>query len=269
MRLYGDGTLIHQAYSDEGVIEVVDSGDSRSLHFGTYPRQSSMRLSDPVYLDLSYTQAMMGCLLLNHSPRRVLVIGLGGGSLVKFLLYHFPRCKIDVIEYRRDVIEVAQQFFGVPVDEPRLNIMLGDGYQHVSKLFYETDLSYDLIMVDAYDHNGMAASVGVQAFFDACVGIMTVDGVMSINLWGSDRAGFNTTMQRVNQSFAGRSMLLPVENKGNVIALAMTFDVKHQDLKALRQHVDGWEMQYQINLPRALQNLIRQNRNFISRLFAT
>lgn len=269
MRLYGDGTLIHQAQTDEGVIEVVDRGDSRSLHFGTYPRQSSMRLSDPAFLDLSYTQSMMGCLLLNPLPRRVLVIGLGGGSLVKFLLQHFPQCHIDVVEYRRDVVEVAQQFFGVPAAEPRLNIMLGDGYRHVSQLFYETDLSYDLLLVDAYDHNGMAASVGVQAFFDACAGIMTADGVMSINLWGSDRPGFNTTMQRINQSFAGRSMLLPVENKGNVIALATNFEVKHTDLKALRQHVDEWEMRYRINLPRALQNLIRQNRNFISRLFAS
>lgn len=84
MRIYGDGTLIHQAQTDDGVIEVVDNGDSRSLHFGTYPRQSSMRLSDPAHLALSYTQSMMGCLLLNPIPRRVLVIGLGGGSLVKF-----------------------------------------------------------------------------------------------------------------------------------------------------------------------------------------
>ncbi len=268
MRLYGDGLVVHQAQSDEGVIEVVDSGGSRALHFGTHPRQSSMRLSDPTALELSYTQAMMGCLLLNPAPRRVLVVGLGGGSLVKFLLHHFPNCHIDVVEYRRDVVDVAQSFFGVPVDEPRLNIMLGDGYLHVSHCFHETDLSYDLLLVDAYDHNGMAASVGVQAFFDACAGIMTADGVMSINLWGSDRPTFNTTMQRINQSFEQRVMILPVENKGNVIALATQFEVKHTDLKLLRAKVDDWEMRYRINLPKALQNLIRQNRNFISRLFA-
>jgi spermidine synthase len=268
MRLYGDGSLVHQAQSDEGIIEVVDSGDSRSLHFGTYPRQSSMRLSDPAFLDLSYTQAMMGCLLLNPNPRRVLVIGLGGGSLVKFLLRHFPDCQVDVVEYRRDVIEVAARYFGVPSNEPRLAITQGDGYLHVNHCFYETDLSYDLLLVDAYDHNGMAASVGVQAFFDACAGILSPDGVMSINLWGSDRNGFHRTMERINNSFADRSMILPVENKGNVIALATQFEVGHRELKALRTQVDEWEMRYRINLPRALQNLIRQNRNFISRLFA-
>lgn len=268
MRIYGDGTLVHQAQSDEGIIEVVDSGDMRSLHFGTYPRQSSMRFSDPVFLELSYTQVMMGCLLLNPSPQRALVIGLGGGSLVKFLLHHFPHCQVDVVEYRRDVIEVAEHYFEVPVNHPRLDIVQGDGYLHVSRLFYETASSYDLLLVDAYDHNGMAASVGVQPFFDACNGILSADGVMGINLWGSDRPTFNTTMQRINQSFDGRAMLLPVENKGNVIALATQFEVSHRDLKQLRSSVDEWEMRYRINLPRSLQNLIRQNRNFISRLFA-
>jgi len=171
MRIYGDGSLIHQAVSDDGLIEVVDSGNIRSLHFGTFPRQSSMRLNQPHYLELSYTQAMMGCLLLNPNPKRVLVIGLGGGSLVKFLLHHFPDCYVDVVEYRRDVVDVAQSFFQVPIDNPNLNINLGDGYLYVNQCFYQTDFSYDLILVDAYDQNGMAASVGVQAFFDACSGI--------------------------------------------------------------------------------------------------
>ncbi|KGM06864.1 Spermidine synthase-like protein [Methylophaga thiooxydans] len=268
MRLYGDGMVVHQSQTDEGVIEVVDTGDSRSMHFGTFPRQSSMRISMPHALELSYTQAMMGCLLLNPTPRRSLVVGLGGGSVVKFLLHHFPDCQVDVIEYRQDVIDVAQSYFGVPTDNPNLNIQLGDGYLHVSRCFYDTDLSYDLLLVDAYDHNGMAASVGVQAFFDACAGIMTANGVLSINLWGSERANFNTTMQRINQSFDNRAMILPVENKGNVIALATNFDVSHAQLKQLRSKVDDWEMRYQVNLPKALQNLIRQNRNFISRLFA-
>jgi spermidine synthase len=268
MRLYGDGLVVHQAQSDEGVIEVVDYGDSRSLHFGTYPRQSTMLLSAPHRLELTYTQSMMACLLLNPAPKRALVVGLGGGSLVKFLLHHFPQCQVDVVEYRQDVVDVAQRFFGVSTDNPNLNIHLGDGYLHVKRCFYDSDLSYDLLLVDAYDHNGMAASVGVQAFFDACAGILTANGVMSINLWGSDRPTFNLTMQRINQSFDNRSMILPVENKGNVIALATNFYVKHSDLKQLRPQVDVMEMQFNVNLPRSLQNLIRQNRNFISRLFA-
>lgn len=268
MRLYYGGLVVHQSQSDDGVIEVVDLGDTRSLHFGSHPRQSSMSLLTPHTLELTYTQSMMACLLLNPKPENILVIGLGGGSLVKFLLHHFPDCHIDVVEYREDVVKVAHGYFKVPSDEARLNIHVGDGYLFTHDRFYKADANYDLILVDAYDHTGMAASVGVQAFFDACAAILTPEGVMSVNLWGSDNVLFGQTMSRINQSFEGRSMILPVENKGNVIGLAMNKLVTNAALKKLKSQAEEQELHLNINLPKALHDLIRQNRSLISRLFS-
>jgi len=267
MRLYYDGLVVHQAQSDDGQIEVVDSGDIRSLHFGTFPRQSSMSLKKPYSLELTYTESMMACLLLNPMPEKVLVVGLGGGSLVKFLLHHFPDCQIDVVEYRQDVVDVAHRFFHVPDNDPRLNIHVGDGYLFVQNQYYQTDERYDLLLVDAYDHEGMAASVGAQVFFDACAGILTSDGVMSVNLWGSDMPLFNQTMSRINTSFSGRSLILPVKDRGNVICLATMQLVTVSSLKKLRSTVDQQEAFLQINLPKSLQRLTRQNSSFISRVF--
>ena len=268
MRLYYDGLVVHQSQSDDGVIEVVDLGDTRSLHFGSHSRQSSMSLATPHTLELTYTQSMMACLLLNPHPERILVVGLGGGSVVKFLLHHFEQCHIDVVEYREDVVKVAHGYFKVPNDAPRLSIHVADGYLFTQDRFYQADANYDLILVDAYDHIGMAASVGVQAFFDACAGVLSHDGVMSVNLWGSDNALFGQTMSRINQSFEGRTMILPVENKGNVIGLAMNKLVTNAALKKLKSQAEDQEVEFKINLPKALHDLIRRNRSLISRLFS-
>lgn len=268
MRLYYDGLVVHQAQSDDGVIEVVDLGDTRSLHFGTFPRQSSMSLSTPHTLELSYTEAMMACLILNPNPEKILVVGLGGGSLVKFLLYHFPYCQIDVVEYRQDVIDVAQTYFSVPRNDPRLTIHHGDGYLFVQERYYQSESNYDLLLVDAYDHVGMSASVGIQAFFDACAGILSADGVMSINLWGSEHALFNQTMARINQSFEGRTMILPVKNKGNVIGLATMRPINNAALKKRQASVELQESEFNISLPKSLHALTRQSRSIISRLFS-
>ncbi len=268
MRLYYDGLVVHQAQSDDGVIEVVDLGDTRSLHFGTFPRQSSMSLRTPYSLELSYTEAMMACLILNTNPEKILVVGLGGGSLVKFLLHHFPDCQIDVIEYRQDVIDVAQRYFGVPTDDPRLTIHHGDGYLFVQQLYYQAETKYDLLLVDAYDHVGMSASVGIQAFFDACAGILYETGVMSINLWGSEHVLFNQTMARINHSFDGRTMILPVKNKGNVIGLATMQTINNAALKKRQSTVELQETQLKINLVKSLQALTRQHRSVISRIFS-
>ncbi len=268
MRLYYEGLVVHQSQSDDGVIEVVDLGDLRSLHFGTFPRQSSMSLRQPYALQLSYTEAMMSALIINPNPQRVLVVGLGGGSLVKFLLHHYPNCQIDVVEYRQDVVNVAHTYFNVPRDEPRLNIHIGDGYLFVQQRYFNSAELYDMMLIDAYDHVGMAASVGVQAFFDACAGLLDAHGVMSINLWGSDRPHFNQTMARINQSFEGRTMILPVENKGNVISLAMMQTITSAKLKKLRQQIEQMDMTLNINLSKSLHELIRHNRSLISRLFS-
>jgi spermidine synthase len=267
MQLY-NGLLIHQTSSDDGVIEVVDQGDLRSLHFGTYPRQSTMIKSQPHRLELSYTRAMMAAVLLQDKPKKALVIGLGGGSVVKFLMHHFPDCEIDVVEYREDVINVAQQFFEVPDTHPKLHIHQGDGYRYAEQLCRDSDLYYDMVIVDAYDDVGMAESVGAQAFFDACADLLNPDGVMSINLWGSERGLFHQTLERINLSFDEQSLVLPVENKGNVIVLATLKAFSQQQLKQLRDKAELMEQSMQINLPRSLQHLLKQNRSFISRLFA-
>ncbi|MDT8311976.1 MAG: spermidine synthase, partial [Methylophaga sp.] len=135
------------------------------------------------------------------------------------------------------------------------------------ELFYRGQQQFDLLLVDAYDHIGMAQSIGAQVFFDACAGVLSARGLMSINLWGSDRPAFNTTMQRINQSFQDQSLILPVADKGNVIGLALKQVVNPSQLKKLRSLAAQLEESLQASLPQSLQQLIRQNQSFLTRLF--
>ena len=267
MRLYYGGIVRHQAHSEEGMIEVVDLGDTRSMHFGTFPRQSSMSLSVPYRLELGYTETMMACLLFNPKPERILVIGLGGGSVVKFLLHYFPDCRIDVVEYRTDVIAVARQFFDVPEQDQlaRLTIHQGDGGVFIE----EQDAGkYDLLLVDAYDDAGMTESVAAQCFFDDCARVLSKEGVMSMNLWGSEHALFAQTMDRINMSFDRQTMSLPVKNRGNVISLATKQAIKQTDLKALRAQAQQQGIELEMDIIGLLHQLQRQNTSFMKRLFA-
>ena len=89
-----------------------------------------MLLSDPDQLHSLYARAMMAWLLFKDQPGEVLMIGLGGGSLAKFLLQRFEDCKIKVLEYRRGVVKIARSHFSLPLD-PRLKIKIGDGGHYV------------------------------------------------------------------------------------------------------------------------------------------
>ena len=113
----------------------------------------------------------------------------------------------------------------------------------------------------------MSASVGGQAFFDACAGVLNDDGLMSINLWGTDRPGFSQSMQRINQSFADQTLVLPVADKGNVIGLALKQRFNVSQLKRHRDLADSLNLQFDVDLPQSLHDLIKQNISFLNRLF--
>ena len=268
MQLYYGGKVRHQAQSDDGIIEVVDLGDTRSLHFGTFPRQSSMSLRTPHELVLTYTQAMAAAFLLMPQPKRVLVVGLGGGSLVKFVLHHFPQCQIDVVEYRQDVMTVAAQYFGVPTEQEssRLKMYHGDGGAFVRQQA-QREVRYDLLLVDAYDDTGMTESVAEQAFFDSCASVLTADGVMSMNLWGSEHALFGQTMSRINSSFSDQTLILPVKHKGNVICLASNADVDRKRLRDLTDQAVVQSITFGLDMQGFLHQIQRKHAAFPARLF--
>src|SRR4030081_554830 len=66
----------------------------RTLHVGGDAIQSSMRLDDPFALALDYTRCMMAFLLFHPAPREALMIGLGGGSLVKFFHKNMKKTQV-------------------------------------------------------------------------------------------------------------------------------------------------------------------------------
>ena len=75
-------------------LEISETAGVRSLHFGSEWIQGSMRIRRPFALELAYTREMMACLLLRTEqawPRRALLIGLGAGSLAKFIYRHLPQ----------------------------------------------------------------------------------------------------------------------------------------------------------------------------------
>ena len=114
-----DNGLVFSCHDEEGVIEVVDDLDTRALYFGTSARQSAMSREAPHRLVLSYTRSMLSGLLFTRKPRSALVLGLGGGSLPRFLMHVFPTCRIDVVERRAKVVQVAHDYFHL-ARSPRL-----------------------------------------------------------------------------------------------------------------------------------------------------
>lgn len=253
-----NGLVIYQNHDDEGVLEVVEQKGIRSLHFGSSSRQSSISLLDPESLQLPYTRAMTSWLLFKEKIDDALIIGLGGGSLARHLLYHFPESYVRAVECRASVVKIARSHFGLPLDA-RLKVIVDDGGRYVLHQAQAVNDQYCLIFVDAFDFAGMAHTIASVAFFDACKNLLKPDGILVINLWVTEAVIFDSCLQWLQQVFKDKILMLPVRNRGNMIGLAFNEGVSRNNLKHLKVRASSLEQQYQIEFTIFLKDLLKHN----------
>lgn len=212
------GTAIFRSV-DAGVeLQVRDEGNVRYLYLENDAIQSAIVLDDPTALPIAYTRYMAGALLLNPRPRRVLLIGLGGGALVRFVQRCAPQCEIDAVEARADVLHVAREFFAVR-PSATLRLWHQDGADFVRKQA-ETETRYDIIFMDAFDHRGLAAPARDASVYAACGALTRTRGMLVSNLWASAPKEFRYCRGLAERYFPGRVATIPVPQRGNVVLLA-------------------------------------------------
>jgi spermidine synthase len=253
-----DGLVIYQDHDDEGVLEVVEKNGMRSLHFGSSNRQSTISLADPETLQLPYARAMMGWRLFKNDVKDILIVGLGGGSLARFLMHYYPQCRMTAVEYRASVVKVAHSHFGLPEDS-RLSVVVGDGGAFVQQQAQQAADCYDLMIIDAFDVDGLADAVNSIAFFDACKVLLKPDGILGINLWETQKAITEGCFLWLERAFNDRVLRLPVRNRGNVIGMAFNKNIPRFSYKDLKLKALELENQYQIEFPLFLSDIRKHN----------
>jgi len=213
--VYQRDTLYHH-------MVVEDTGGVRTLWFDAAP-QSSMLLADPFEGALEYTDYFHMPFVFNQNIRKVLFIGLGGGSGPKRFLYDYPEVQVDVVEIDPAVVEVAQEYFYVK-DDPRLKIHVEDGRVFLSR----SKDRYDLIVVDAYLSSAYGPYIPFHLitleFFEEVRNHLTVGGVMSYNVVGTilglESEQVRSIYRTVSEVFPS-IYLFPAETSMNVVFTAI------------------------------------------------
>ncbi|MBI4809415.1 MAG: fused MFS/spermidine synthase [Nitrosomonadales bacterium] len=234
-------------------IDISEEGGVRFLHFGSLWIQGAMRIARPWHLELEYTKEMMSSLLLRdetHFPRKVLLIGLGAASLTKFLYRNYPLSKLTVVEIEPRVVAAARQFFKLPDDPKRINIVIANGAQYVA----ENDKSWDLILVDGFDEDARPGELDTLPFYQMCRSRLSGNGIMAVNLLGRSR-GFEASLDRIREAFEGRALTFPSCDSGNVIALAAAGEPVHIPLDDLKDQADSLKAETGLNLLPTLTRL--------------
>ena len=179
----------------------------RTLEFAPGDIQSEMLLARPDALVLDYTRAMMCFALFVPRPRHILMVGLGGGSLLKFCHRHFPDCRITVVELRADVIALRDQF-RIPPDDARLRVIHGDAVDHLRQLAARardagTARPFDVVLVDGFGADGLPPSLASAAFYRDCRAVLADGGMLVANVFTYDPR-YHAVLGALGTVFAGR-----------------------------------------------------------------
>jgi spermidine synthase len=215
--------VLFETRSSYSHIKVVDAAGTRTLLFvhddGTETIQSRIRLSQPDELEVPYTQVMMASFLFRPEQKRCLIVGLGGGSMVRFLNHFFPEVTVDVVEIDPAIVKVAKDYFGV-TSSSRATIINADGAAYLET----TDRIYDVIYLDAFlrvgpetDVTGAPRSLKTERFLRQVQQRLVPEGLIDVNL--HDRATLPGDIATLRKAFPN-VYVYPVPGTGNVIAMA-------------------------------------------------
>ena len=198
-----------------------EDGVCRYLHLGTEWVQGAMRLKDPVKLELEYVQRMMAWLLFvdpdSVAERHAMQLGLGAGSLTRFS-YRKLEMLTSCIEFNPQVYAACRQWFRLPDNNEKLNVILGDAAEEIRQPEWQGAI--DALQVDLYDEEAAAPVLDHADFYRDCKALLTPDGCMTVNLFGRD-SSFDASLARICEAFGETAVwTFKPTREGNTVVLA-------------------------------------------------
>jgi spermidine synthase len=175
---YGNANIIEHRESDFGPIWVYDRNSTRCISFvppGSIV-QTCISLEAPDKMMFEYYKLIMGSLYINVDPKKLLVIGLGGGVLPMSFAKILPNAEIEVVEINQTVAELAKQYFSFS-ESKNLKLTIQDATEFIKN----KNNIYDIIVLDAFDAEYIPPPILTEEFFKNIKNALTANGVLAVN----------------------------------------------------------------------------------------
>jgi len=173
--------ILSQKESIYQVLTVIQEGTIRRL-YGGRTSFSAMDTDRPYHHVMEYTEMMMMGMAYVENPTDVLMIGLGAGTVAKYLRKYYPDLNITVVEIDEDVVEYAREFFDFNTDE-HMNVVIQDGRRYLMK----SKESYDIIFLDAYYGDYIPFHLLTREFLMMVKDHLTPHGTVVSNTWSAQK----------------------------------------------------------------------------------
>lgn len=238
---------IHQERSLYRNIIVTEDSKRRCLRFTITRRQGQNQscrfLEDPQRLVFPYAKMALSSLLVQDNPKRILIVGLGGGTLSETYSSLFPDAEIVISEIDDAVYQVAQEYFGF-VETDKIKVDIGDARVYVKRAVLRKQ-KFDLVILDAFNGEYIPEHLMTREFLEEVKQLLPENGMVISNTFSTSRLydAESVTYQQVfgeifsiRMSGTGNRLIIastqPLPDKESLIELAPSFQqrLKHFDM---------------------------------------
>jgi spermidine synthase len=184
-------------------------------------RQTVVKPGDPEHLEIPYARVIPVGLALADRPQRVLVVGLGGGTIPSMFRKYLPDLQIDSVELDPEVVQVAKQYFGFREDA-RMRAYVQDGRQFIE----QRENLYDVIFLDAFGADSIPYALTTREFLQSVRRALKPRGLVVGNIWSRGSNWLYDSMVRTYQDVFDDVYLIDVHNAGNKLVLGLTWNAR-------------------------------------------
>jgi spermidine synthase len=193
-----DGLLVERLSDDAGYFidggRLLERGHSEFQDYEVWdtPRFGKLFRLDGCFMtserdEFYYHENLIQVPALAHpEPRSALIIGGGDGGSAEELFKHPGMQRVLMVELDGKVVDIARRYLGEvhhgALDDPRLEIRIGDGLAYVERDGPASGERFDLIVLDLTDPVGPAEALYSEAFFQGCRSLLTPDGALTLHI---------------------------------------------------------------------------------------
>jgi spermidine synthase len=254
----GGELWIHTDYS---TIILREKGTRRFLYFvrdsGEQMVEGAMDMAAPQNLLIGYMRLMFASYLFVPEPRRVLIVGLGAGCMVRFLEHHEPEVEIVALDIDPKMVEIAADYFGA-TPKPTVRLLAADGFEFIRT----SKERFDVIYMDAFlkpydgtDSTGVPLDMKTKDFYERVQDRLTDRGVVVFNV--NIHPGLDDDVARIRESFPGIHVF-SMPRSANVVVVATRTPVE-ADATTLREVARS--VDERIRAPFEIEGFVRERRN--------
>ncbi|MDX1693811.1 MAG: hypothetical protein R3208_08590 [Ketobacteraceae bacterium] len=209
-----------------------------------------MDKKDPFTPVTSYLQAMLTALALHPNAKSLLSLGLGCGSLERYLAQAFPHIGITTVEVSQARIDQVMSHFSLP---EKVVLVTENAVDYVENCAGD----FDVIFCDIFGSIENPCQNQSERFYENCMQSLTRNGVFVINFTSTQYEPLVDTLVKVRKHFKATG-LLEVPGHSNVIVFACLWDrcaKQTIDVTSSAEHEHGHPVRARLNeiywLPRS------------------